>query len=79
MIRSDVLKTLIPLISARLVVTNIGLPSQEMHLLDDQPTNFYMLGTMGLASSIGLGPVSYTHLRAHGPGQAPARLSLIHI
>ena len=23
--------------------------------MDDQPTNFYMLGTMGLASSIGLG------------------------
>ena len=55
MIRSDVLKSLIPLISDELVVTNIGLPSQEMHLLDDQPTNFYMLGTMGLASSIGLG------------------------
>ena len=55
MIRSDVLKTLIPLISDKLVVTNIGLPSQEMHLLDDQPSNFYMLGTMGLASSIGLG------------------------
>ena len=55
MIRSDVLKTLIPLISEELVVTNIGLPSQEMHLLDDQPSNFYMLGTMGLASSIGLG------------------------
>ena len=55
MLRSDVLKPLIPLISDELVVTNIGLPSQEMHLLDDQPTNFYMLGTMGLASSIGLG------------------------
>ncbi len=24
-------------------------------MIDDQPTNFYMLGTMGLASSIGLG------------------------
>ena len=55
MIRSDVLKTLIPIISDQLVVSNIGLPSQELHLLDDQPTNFYMLGTMGLASSIGLG------------------------
>ena len=55
MIRSDVLKTLIPFISDKLVVTNIGLPSQEMHLLDDQPSTFYMLGTMGLASSIGLG------------------------
>ena len=55
MIRSDVLKTLIPIISDQLVVSNIGLPSQELHLLDDQPTNFYMLGTMGLSSSIGLG------------------------
>ena len=55
MIRSDVLKTLVPLMSDQLVVANIGLPSQELHLLDDQPTNFYMLGTMGLASSIGLG------------------------
>ena len=55
MIRSDIIKDLIPVISDQLIVTNIGLPSQEMHLLDDQPTNFYMLGTMGLASSIGLG------------------------
>ncbi|MGB1257432.1 MAG: sulfopyruvate decarboxylase subunit beta [Thiolinea sp.] len=55
MIRSDVLKSLIPLISDHFVICNIGLPSQEMHLLDDQPTNFYMLGTMGLSSSIGLG------------------------
>jgi sulfopyruvate decarboxylase subunit beta len=37
------------------VVCNIGLPSQELHMLDDQPSNFYMLGTMGLSSSIGLG------------------------
>lgn len=55
MIRSEVLKSLIPVISNELVVCNIGLPSQELHLLDDQPSNFYMLGTMGLASSIGLG------------------------
>jgi len=55
MIRSEVLKTLIPVLSKHFVVCNIGLPSQELHLLDDQPTNFYMLGTMGLASSIGLG------------------------
>jgi len=55
MIRSEILRTLIPVISDQLVVCNIGLPSQELHLLDDQPSNFYMLGTMGLASSIGLG------------------------
>lgn len=55
MIRSDVLKELAPVIRDHLVVCNIGLPSQELHMIDDQPTNFYMLGTMGLASSIGLG------------------------
>ena len=55
MIRSEILEELVPIISDKLVVCNIGLPSQELHLIDDQPTNFYMLGTMGLASSIGLG------------------------
>jgi sulfopyruvate decarboxylase subunit beta len=55
MIRAEILKELIPIISDQLVVCNIGLPSQELHMTDDQPSNFYMLGTMGLASSIGLG------------------------
>ncbi len=55
MIRSEVLKQLVPVISDHFVVCNIGLPSQELHMLDDQATNFYMLGTMGLSSSIGLG------------------------
>ncbi len=53
--RSDVLKSIVPLIHDELVVCNIGLPSQELFMLDDQPSNFYMLGTMGLCSSIGLG------------------------
>lgn len=55
MIRSDVLKELAPTLADHLVVCNIGLPSQELHMIDDRATNFYMLGTMGLASSIGLG------------------------
>lgn len=55
MIRSEVLRDIAPVIRDHLVVCNIGLPSQEMHLIDDQPTNFYMLGTMGLSSSIGFG------------------------
>ena len=55
MIRSDILKEIAPILRDQLVVCNIGLPSQELHLIDDQPTNFYMLGTMGLSSSIGLG------------------------
>ncbi len=55
MIRNDVLASLIPIISDHLVVCNIGAPSQELHSLDDRASNFYMLGTMGLCSSIGLG------------------------
>jgi len=55
MIRSEIINSLVPVISDELVVCNIGLPSQELHMMDDQPSNFYMLGTMGLASSIGLG------------------------
>jgi sulfopyruvate decarboxylase subunit beta len=55
MIRSEVLRLIAPVIRDHLVVCNIGLPSQELHMIDDQPTNFYMLGTMGLSSSIGLG------------------------
>ena len=55
MIRSEILKEIAPILRDQLVVCNIGLPSQELHMIDDQPTNFYMLGTMGLASSIGLG------------------------
>ena len=55
MIRSEVLKQIAPILRDHLVVCNIGIPSQELHAIDDQPTNFYMLGTMGLASSIGFG------------------------
>ena len=55
MIRSEVLRDIAPVISDHLVICNIGLPSQELHMIDDQPTTFYMLGTMGLSSSIGLG------------------------
>ena len=55
MIRSDILREVAPIIRDKLVVCNIGLPSQELHMIDDQSSNFYMLGTMGVASSIGLG------------------------
>ena len=38
-----------------LIVCNIGFPSRELYAVGDRPENFYMLGSMGLASSIGLG------------------------
>lgn len=55
MIRSEILKEIAPILRDQLIICNIGIPSQELHAIDDQPSNFYMLGTMGLASSIGLG------------------------
>jgi sulfopyruvate decarboxylase subunit beta len=38
-----------------LLVCNIGIPCKELYSVCDMPNNFYMLGSMGLASSIGLG------------------------
>ncbi len=38
-----------------LLISNIGYPSRELYSVRDRPQNFYMLGSMGLASSIGLG------------------------
>ncbi len=53
--RHDLLQNLLPELENALVVCNIGAPSQELYALADRAENFYMLGTMGLASSIGLG------------------------
>lgn len=38
-----------------LIVCNLGYPSRELFAMNDRPENFYMLGSMGMASSIGLG------------------------
>ena len=42
-------------IDEELVICNIGFPSRELYEIDDRPKNFYMIGSMGLASSIGFG------------------------
>lgn len=38
-----------------LIVSSTGMISRELFTIKDSPQNFYMLGSMGLASSIGLG------------------------
>ena len=53
--RFELLNLLQPTIENELVICNIGLPSQELYKINDRPNYFYMLGSMGLASSIGLG------------------------
>jgi len=53
--RFELLQKLVPLLQDELVVSNIGFPSQELYSLGDSKRHFYMLGSMGMASSIGLG------------------------
>ena len=40
---------------ADLLVSTTGMISRELFTLDDRPGNFYMIGSMGLASAMGLG------------------------
>ncbi|WP_456475664.1 sulfopyruvate decarboxylase subunit beta [Candidatus Pyrohabitans sp.] len=39
----------------RVVVSNLGVPSKELYHVLHQRSNFYMLGSMGMATPIGLG------------------------
>jgi len=53
--RFDMIKGIVPYMKGKIVVSNIGVPSKELYAALDQPTNFYMLGSWGLATPIGLG------------------------
>ncbi|MCS3900732.1 sulfopyruvate decarboxylase subunit beta [Methanococcus voltae] len=53
--RYQVLKILMEYTSDEYIISNIGIPSKELYDVKDRKENFYMLGSMGLASSIGLG------------------------
>jgi sulfopyruvate decarboxylase subunit beta len=53
--RNEILESLTSYISNKIVVSNIGFPSRELYQVNHQSTNFYMLGSLGLASPIGLG------------------------
>ncbi|MEM1659060.1 MAG: sulfopyruvate decarboxylase subunit beta [Candidatus Jordarchaeales archaeon] len=53
--RIEAIKCVVEELDGELVVCNIGYPSRELYSVRDRDENFYMLGSMGLASSIGLG------------------------
>ena len=53
--RFDGIKDIMNYITDEIVVCNIGFPSRELYQIKDRAKNFYMLGSMGLTSSIGLG------------------------
>jgi sulfopyruvate decarboxylase subunit beta len=61
--RYQLLESLCPEIGGAAVVANLGIPSKELHALLPQPSNFYMLGSMGMVTPIGLGVALSTDKR----------------
>ncbi len=55
MTRYDAIKILAGIAGDDIIIANLGIPSKELFDIKDRELNFYMLGSMGLASSIGLG------------------------
>jgi sulfopyruvate decarboxylase beta subunit len=53
--RYQAIESLMSVIDGEIIVSNLGIPSKELYHIRDRPLNFYMLGSMGLASAIGLG------------------------
>jgi sulfopyruvate decarboxylase subunit beta len=53
--RSDAIKLIIKEIGNEVIISANGFISRDVFNAKDKNTNFYMIGSMGLASSIGLG------------------------
>ena len=58
--RYEALEVLSPCLDGRLVVCNLGIPAKELFHIKHQLSNFYMLGSMGMATPIGIG-VAVSH------------------
>jgi len=54
-IRYEILRSISPYLESKAVVCNLGFPSKELYYAGHRPSNFYMLGSMGMATPIGLG------------------------
>lgn len=55
MTRYDAIKIVAGIVEDDIIIANLGFPARELYEIKDRGLNFYMLGSMGLASSIGLG------------------------
>ncbi|MBA7540924.1 hypothetical protein ES705_33227 [subsurface metagenome] len=55
MIRYDAIRIIAEYLDEEAVISNIGVPSKELYAAKDRNLNFYMLGSLGQASPIGLG------------------------
>lgn len=53
--RYDAIRAVVKDLEDELVISNIGVPSKELHEIKDSKNNFYMLGSMSMATPIALG------------------------
>ncbi len=53
--RYEMIQGIASYLGGKTVVSNIGVPSKELYAACEQDSNFYMLGSLGLATSIGTG------------------------
>lgn len=55
MTRLDATRQLVAALQSEPIVASLGHPAYDLFVAGDRPTNFYTWGSMGMASSIGLG------------------------
>src|SRR5437899_12339726 len=55
MTRLDATRQLVAALQSEPIVASLGHPAYDLFAAGDRPSNFYTWGSMGLASSIGLG------------------------
>lgn len=53
--RYEILEILAPWLKGKAVACNLGIPSKELYAILPQSSNFYMLGSMGMVTPVGLG------------------------
>ncbi len=53
--RYEMLEIIAPYLEGKAVVCNLGIPSKELYAIAPRPSHFYMMGSMGMATPIGLG------------------------
>ncbi|MEM8949430.1 MAG: thiamine pyrophosphate-dependent enzyme [Pseudomonadota bacterium] len=53
--RYELFQQIAPVFDREFIICNLGFPCQELYSIRDTDRTFYMLGSMGLSSSIGLG------------------------
>ena len=63
--RFEIISIISPFLKRNAVISNLGFPSKELYHVLDQPSNFYMLGSMGMATPIGLGAALSTSKRVY--------------